>query len=92
MAGFLSGGDGRRGLYVSLNAVETSRVAPKTANALVNAVRTSTIFAMSFLSEGGVMYVPLTIEILGEEKITYRKAAAPRIRIILCLLFKCNSW
>jgi len=42
-------------LPLSLNAVETSKVAPKTPIALVIAVLTSTIFAISFLSEGGVM-------------------------------------
>jgi len=35
---------------------------------------------------------PLTIEIFGEVKMTYRKAAAPITKIILCLLFKITSF
>ena len=86
--GFLSIVDCVRAPFLSLSAMETSRVAPKTAIALVIAVLTSAILAISFLSGGSVTYVPLTIEIFGEVKMTYRKAAAPNTKIILCLLFK----
>src|SRR4030043_1401816 len=90
--GFLSIVDCIRVPFLSLSAIETSRVAPKTATALVIAVLTSTIFAISFLSGGGITYVPLTIEIFGEAKRTYRKAAAPIPKTILCLLFKFTSF
>ena len=86
--GFLSIVDCVRAPFLSLSAMETSRVAPKTAIALVIAVLTSTILAISFLSGGGVTYVPLTIEIFGEVKMTYRKAAAPITKIILCFVIQ----
>src|SRR4030043_967495 len=90
--GFLSIVDCIRVPFLSLSAIETSRVAPKTATALVIAVLTSTIFAISFLSGGGITYVPLTIEIFGGAQRTYRKAAAPIPKTILCLLFKFTSF
>src|SRR4030042_6407144 len=90
--GFLSAVDCIRGFFLSLSAIERSRVAPKTAAALVIAVLTSTILAISFLSGGGVTYVPLMIEIFGEVKMTDRKAAAPIIKTTLCLLFKFTSF
>ena len=46
--GFLSAVDCIRGFFLSLSAIERSRVAPKTATALVIAVLTSTILAISF--------------------------------------------
>ena len=66
--GVLSAVDCIRGFSLALSAIKTRRVASKTATALVITVLTSAILAISFLSAGGVTYVPLTMEIFGSEK------------------------
>lgn len=81
-----------RGFSLSFRAKETRTVAPRTAIALVIAVRTSTVFAMSFPFWGGIMYVPLMMETFGEERMAYKKATAPNIKTIRCLVFKVASF